>query len=67
MTDGFPHSVAVALGLLIAFAVSLFVLAAMAGIHSTLRPFAAPFLTALMFCASLDWLAQEQTMRQGRR
>jgi len=32
MTDGFPHSVAVALGLLIAFAVSLFVLAAMAGI-----------------------------------
>ena len=32
MRDGFPHTVAVALGLLLAFAVSLFLLAAMGGI-----------------------------------
>jgi hypothetical protein len=32
MRDGFPHSVAVALGLMLAFGVSLFFLAAMAGI-----------------------------------
>jgi hypothetical protein len=38
MPEGFPHNVALALGLLIAFAVSLSVLAAMAGIIPTLRP-----------------------------
>ena len=32
MRDGFPHRVAVALGFLLAFAVLLFVLAAMGGV-----------------------------------
>ena len=36
MRDGFPHSVAVVLGLLLAFGVSLFFLAAMADINSAL-------------------------------